>query len=120
MTYTAIVLTLDSQNQLKSHFNIPETWEIICHHMTCNMGLPNDSIKHWLGQKVNLIVRTLAKDDLVMAVGVDTDVPSTNNIKHITLAVNRKNGGKPYLSNNLIKWEPVSELFLQGIVQTVN
>lgn len=117
--YVAVVLTKESQDRLLN-FNIPSDWEILSHHMTCSMGsLENSIAKNFIGQKVELIVRTIAQDDLVMAVGVETIVPSINRIKHITVAVNRKNGGKPFLSNNLKNWEPISELKLEGFVQVV-
>lgn len=118
--YVAVVLTPESHKLLLSHFEVPSGWEPIAHHMTCSMGSSENSIaKDFIGQKVELIVRTIAQDELVMAVGVETIVPSTNRIKHITVGVNRKNGGKPFLSNNLKNWEPVLELKLEGFVQVV-
>ena len=63
---------------------------------------------------------TFAEDDLVMAVGVVSPVPSKNDIKHITLAVNRKEGGKPFFSNKLKDWNSVAPLVLKGLVKVVN
>lgn len=120
MSYTAVVLTQVSQTKLRNAFQIPPGWEIICHHMTINMGEAKEGpAGKYLGQLAELKVKTIAKDDLVMAVGVETDIPSQNEIKHITIAVNRKDGGKPYLSNNLKNWEPAPEITLEGHVKVV-
>ena len=56
---------------------------------------------------------------MIVAVGVSSPIPSKNEIKHITLAVNRKNGGKPFLSNKLKQWSPTNPLTLKGIIKEV-
>ncbi len=119
--YTAIVLDEESKNKLKDKFHsfFNEDWKIICHHMTINMGKASEDIKSVMGQKVELEAVTLAFDDQVVAVGVSTDVPSDNNIKHITIAVNYKNGGKPYLSNKLTNWETIPTIKLSGTIEEV-
>jgi hypothetical protein len=56
-----------------------------------------------------------------MAVGVQTEVPSVNSKKHITIAVNRKAGGKPFMANKLVVWKPVpKEIHLSGVVEEVS
>ena len=119
--YTAIVLDEKSKNKLKDKFSpfFNEDWKIICHHMTINMGKASEYIKNMIGQKFELEAITLAFDDQVVAVGVSTDVPSDNNIKHITIAVNYKNGGKPYLSNKLTNWETIPTIKLSGTIEEV-
>jgi hypothetical protein len=119
--YTAIVLDEESKNKLKDKFHsfFGEDWKIICHHMTINIGNASEHIKNMIGQNVQLEAVTLAFDDKVVAVGVSTDVPSDNEIKHITVAVNYKNGGKPYLSNQLTNWEPIPTIKLSGIIEEV-
>lgn len=120
--YTAVVLTPESQQQLRARFRdlIPPTWETICHHMTVNMnGIESGPLKgteYKLNTPVTLNVTSIAQDSLVMAVGVETLIPSTNSIKHITLAVNRAAGGKPFLSNKLTVWTPTSPLELHGVI----
>lgn len=121
--YTALVLDEKSHIKLVSAFKdlIPPEWIIIAHHMTCNMGdfdsgpLKNSPFN--LGDKAELTVKSLAYDDKVMAVGVESEVPSKNQIKHITVAVNRKNGGKPFMSNQLREWNPTSPFTLTGTIQ---
>jgi hypothetical protein len=122
--YTAVVLNEKSRIALIKTFwdEIPDGFEIIAHHMTINLGqIKNGPVApDLLGQTVELVVKTIAKDDLVVAVGVETDIPSKNKIKHVTLAVNRKNGGKPNMSNFLTDWQPVDKvLVLQGQVEEV-
>ena len=122
--YTAVVLTPISQQTLINAFRsiIPAEWSVICHHMTVNMGSLNDGPaagNFQTGQTFKLNVKSIAQDDKVMAVGVDCDVPSSNKIKHITLAVNRTGGGKPFHSNNLFTWQPTSPIQLDGILEEV-
>ena len=122
MSYTAVVLDEADQQKLISHFrgSIPAGWKVYCHHMTVNLNhfedgpLPASGFN--LNDKVKLEVVSLAYNDLVMAVGVVCDAPSTNSIKHITVAVNEKNGGKPFLSNKLKNWEPTTPLTLNGTI----
>lgn len=119
--YSAVVLTEDSREKLLQYFNdvLPSDWEIICHHMTINMGKINDYLKDDLGKEVDLIVEDFAFNDKVMAVGV-YGYPSKNKQPHITLAVNRKNDGKPVMSNNLENWKPIKDkIKLKGIVQEI-
>lgn len=124
MSYTAVVLDAVDQQKLIDHFRdlIPPQWKIYCHHMTINLGgfdkgpLPASGFN--LNDKVKLEVISLAYDDLVMAVGIgdSSNVPSTNQIKHITVAVNEKNGGKPYLSNKLTNWTAATPFTLNGTI----
>ena len=123
--YTAIVLDEESKNKLKDKFHsfFNEDWKIICHHMTINMGKAsetvNKNIKNMIGKKVELKAFTVAFDDQVIAVGVDTHIHSSNTIKHITIAVNYKNGGKPFFSNNLTNWEAIPTIKLSGTIEEV-
>jgi hypothetical protein len=123
--YTAIVLDEKSKNKLKDKFSpfLNEDWRIICHHMTINMGEAseniNKNIKNMIGEKVELKAVTLAFDEQVIAVGVITDILSENKIKHITIAVNYKNHGKPFLSNNLTNWEAIPMIELSGTIEEV-
>lgn len=120
--YTCVLLTMPSQAKLLGAFekDFPEGWEVFAHHMTTNMGPAHESVKPFLGQMVDVIVKSLAINDLVLAAGVECVVPSTNERKHVTLAVNRMKGGKPFMSNQLQEWVPVEELVLQGEVIEVS
>jgi hypothetical protein len=123
--YTAIVLDEDSRTKLEGKCSpfLNKDWKIICHHMTINMGEAseeiNENIKNMIGEKVKLKAITLALDEQVIAVGVDTHIHSSNKIKHITIAVNYKNGGKPFFSNNLTNWEAIPTIELSGTIEEV-
>lgn len=120
MSYTALVLDNESHNKLVNAFKVPDGWEVVAHHMTINMGTPDKGpAESLIDQEAPLTVVSLAKDELVMAVGVDSPVPSNNQIKHITVAVNRADGGKPFLSNKLTNWQPTTPMTLKGVVKQV-
>lgn len=54
-----------------------------------------------------------------MAAGVSTNVPSKNDRKHVTIAVNRAVGAKPFHGNKLTEWVPMPGVPLSGIVTEV-
>lgn len=116
--YTAVVLDQKSRYQLLAHLagTIPDGWELIAHHVTIKMGLV-ENVE--IGESVDLIVKSYAMDNRVMAVAVEGNIPCENKIKHITIAVNRAAGGKPVHSNYLINWIPLSELIVTGVIQEV-
>jgi hypothetical protein len=122
--YTAVILDKYSQNILRDTFNnlIPDNWEWIGHHMTIQLGsLPDDLKERMLGEEVRLKIQSLAIDDKVIAVGVD-GYYTKNKIPHITLAVNRADGGKPVMSNyiDVNKWKTYkTDIILTGIVKEV-
>jgi hypothetical protein len=110
----------DSLLSLINDYNIPDNWERIAHHMTINMGPIYD--ESLLGKEIALEVTEIAIGDNVAAVKVnilDDELQSKNKIPHITLAVDREAGGKPYMSNKLENWEPINNFVLSGIVEEV-
>ncbi len=125
MGYTSIMLDKESKRRLFKRFIhlIPKDWEIVdAPHMTINMGpiAKGPADPKLLGTDAELTVISIAANDLVMAVGITSPVPSKNEKKHITLAVNRNAGGKPVMSNQLADWEPLSDPFdLYGTVTEV-
>ena len=109
---------LTSQGYLTS--DSMEGFELIAHHMTINMGSLKPDMKMRVGESVELEVVSFAENDKVKAVGVDTPVETVNRQPHVTVAVNREKGGKPYLSNKLEKWEPIRKTFaITGIITEV-
>ena len=120
--YTAINLDKENHNKLVQHVIhlIPEDWKIFADHYTVNMGkIENGPLKtrNFLGGLVELEVESIAANDKVIAVGIKTEAPSLNKYKHITIAVNVANGGKPVMSNNLTDWHPIETLILYGTVE---
>jgi hypothetical protein len=121
VSYSAVVLDDASRTKLIQHMqsNIPDGWEVIAHHMTINMGELKPEFEKYLGMKVNLTVKTVGISDMALAVGVE-GFETTNKIPHITVAVNRKEGGKPFMSNKITNWQPVQfALELSGVVEEV-
>lgn len=111
MSYTACVLTEESQNKLKEVFEelVPLGWSWAAHHMTCYMGPPRTAEK--LGKKIQLVIHEFAINERVCAVKVSQGKELTvNALAHITLAVNRKVGAKPKESNNLKDFTPLNQI----------
>jgi len=121
ISYSAVVLDENSRLRLVNRFKnvIPEGWEIIADHMTINLGEIDPEYEKYLGLPVRLAVEDIAMDDKVIAVGV-SGVKTRNPKAHITLAINRINGGKPMMSKNLTNWERIRRpLSLTGKVTEV-
>ena len=123
MMYTALVLDAESRQRLVKYFHpvVPLDWERVCHHMTINLGSAESGpAADLVGQQFEVVAKTFAEDNRVVAVGVESPVPSKNAIKHITVAVNVNGGGKAKHSNELTNWTPlVQPLVLRGVVQVV-
>lgn len=83
----------------------PENWEIVCHHMTICLGKMFDN--SYLGKTEKAIVTHIGKSEElgIMALKVETDIPSKNEIKHITLF---KKSEVDSASSNLIEhWNEI-------------
>jgi hypothetical protein len=122
ISYSAVVLDDNSRQRLIERFKniIPEGWDIIADHMTVNLGEIDPEYEKYLGLAVRLTVNDIAMDDKVIAVGVSSGINAHNPKAHITLAVNRTNGGKPVMSNNLTNWEKLRRpLLLRGKITQV-
>ena len=119
ISYSAIVLTEQDRQNLLAQLTslIPPGWEVIAHHMTICMGPlihPKES-KRLKGHDYSafgepgtphvLRVTEVGMDDRAMAVKVDSPAMTQNEKKggfaHITIAVNRAGGGKPFHSNKI-------------------
>lgn len=121
IAYSGIVLNERSKKRLLKNFGnlIPEDWEIIADHMTINMGEIDPKYEKHLGMPLPLYVTGFGINDKVAAVRV-SGFPSKNKIPHVTLAVNRKEGGKPKMSNEIDKWYDIKRpIQLVGKVKEV-
>ncbi len=121
--YTALVLDKESHDLLKSRIkNIisPKylSWRVYCHHMTINMGKASEGPEAYnLNKPAKSTVVGLGVGEKVIAVKVESDTKSKNEIKHITVAVDTKNGGKPFLSNQITDWKEIEPFELTGTIQ---
>lgn len=124
MKYSAIVLDQKSHDKLIQFLldyyptiYSDSDWEKISHHMTINLGELPPERKEQLGMKVDLLVSHVGQLDNVIAVRVN-GYPSNNKTPHVTLAVNRKLGGKPVMSNDIKYWQKLSmSFYIHGKVQ---
>ncbi len=120
VSYTALVLDDKSRSKLLQYSEIPEGWKSVAHHMTLNMGEIKTEYEKYLGMTAQLRVVKIGMSDLVMAAMVETIVPTDNTIPHITIAVNRQEGGKPFMSNKITNWKPIQfAIELTGTVKEV-
>ena len=126
ISYSAVVLDEKSRANLLGMLGdlIPLNWEIVAHHMTITMGpLQHPRGKHDFseayqpGSKVSLVVTDFGSSDLAAAVKVVPPHPVSKKISfpHVTVAVNREGGGKPFHSNK-IPLENFSNVSSMGIV----
>jgi len=121
ISYSAVVLDDRSRQRLIERFKsiIPDGYTIIADHMTINMGEIDPEFEKYLGLAIRLSVNDFAMDDKVIAVGV-SGFETRNNKAHITLAINKANGGKPMMSNKLTNWQPLKRpLLITGVVAEV-
>ena len=131
VAYSGVVLDGESRQRLLDSVDIPEGWEPIAHHMTITLGpLLHPKGKHDFsknygpGDEVDLKVTHVGLDDRAMAVKVEAPHEISKKIAfpHITIAVNREGGGKPFHSNKIPvdNFKPFEgELVVKGIVQEV-
>lgn len=121
ISYSAVILDDVDQKKLLDFFKdiIPEGWNPYAHHMTITMGgLPEDK-KYQVGSKIQLTAYEIGKSDKAVAVKVK-GCWTTNQIPHVTLAVNINEGGKPVDSNKIAHWEPLKNTIpLSGTIKEI-
>lgn len=119
--YSCVLLDKASHNKLlqPDNYNIepPDGWVIFAHHMTIAFG-KGVKDKSELGKKVTLRVFKVGISDMAMAVQVD-GYPSDNKTPHVTIAVNKKDGGKPKDSNDITKWQSIKPFYITGVVADI-
>lgn len=120
ISYTGVVLLDEDRKRLLNVFShkLPPDWKRSGHHMTINVGPAEDGPgAKFLQKLVELEVRAFAMDTNVAAVRVESECPSVNAIKHITLAVSPAGSAKD--ANNLKNWTPVQPFKIRGMVEEV-
>jgi hypothetical protein len=121
ISYSAVVLEKRDHEKLLEFFkdSLPSDWSQYAHHMTIKMGELPPEKKQDLGKTVKLTAYEFGKSDLAIAVKVK-GYWTTNQIAHITLAVNKNGGGKPVDSNKITNWEPLPNTIpLDGEVKEI-
>jgi len=125
VSYTAVVLDSISREKLRQEFyswsgEIPEGWEWIAHRMTIKMGALAEPMRSELvGKTARLVITDLGMSNMALAVGVKGTY-SEKRKPHITLAVNKAEGGKPQMSNLITDWKPYeTDFVLTGVITEV-
>ena len=134
ISYSGVVLDEESRQKLLE-LPIPEDWEFVAHHMTITMGplvskkvdatgqpKYNYTENYPVGSPIELHVVAVGFDDRAMAVKVSPPSPiRTKSFPHVTVAVNRAGGGKPFHSNKIPEenFTPLSGIVLRGTVEEV-
>ena len=129
ISYSGVVLDEQSKQKLLE-LSIPEGWEPVAHHMTITMGpLQHPKGKYDfsefypVGAEVSLPVVAVGQDERAMAVKVKPPAEINKKISfpHITVAVNREVGGKPFHSNKIPEenFKPLRGIILNGVVEEV-
>ena len=110
--YAAGFLSEETQKTILNNFQhyINNDWKVVCHHMTINLGRIKPEEKHLIGKthKAKITHIGTHEDSNVTALKVETDIPSVNESKHITLAIGEN--GKPFMSNQIQNWKEVDNL----------
>jgi len=119
--WSAVVLSEESRAKLLNFFvkDIPVNWEVIAHHQTINpFGIVDYNL---VNKTVELTCTHIGKSDKAIAVKVSGYPGKTNNkFPHITLAIDRKNGGKPKHSNDITDWKELeTKPKVSGVIKNI-
>lgn len=121
--YTAVELDIGSRIALEKL--APQGWKVFAHHMTIipptlQQAEPRYNYpKYPIGSEVPLKAVAIAQNDKVIAVKIESDIPTKNKIAHVTIATNA--GGKPMDSNNFGEedFKPMKPISLSGTIKEV-
>ncbi len=122
--YYGIVLDDKSHNLLlekTSHLN-NDGWKVFAHHMTITHRADRDiPLQEWaekhLGEVFTLKAVRVGISDKALAIEVESEVPSSKTIKHVTIATSPR--GKPVDSNYIQKWYEVEPFNLKGVITRI-
>lgn len=128
LEYIGVTLNDESKKLLEELFNKYNPWKdqnikIICHHMTvAHKTNINDDLYKWslvnTNKEYNLTVTHYGWSNKAFAVKVETNVPSANENKHVTCAINIDKKGKPVDSNYINNWKKIDDnIILTGFVK---
>jgi tRNA nucleotidyltransferase/poly(A) polymerase len=120
VSYSGVILNEKSREMLKNYIKFPKDWEFIGHHMTINMGPITEEYKPLIGQSVDLLITHVGSTDKVVAVKVETEIKTKNKTPHITIAVDRRNGGKPVMSNEITDWALIYPFEVEGKIEEIS
>ena len=114
--YTALFLDSQSRDILTDSLDDPPPgWTLHADHMTIKMGSAGVPARY-LG-KSDITIVGIATNDRVITVRVETDIPTKNDIPHITIAT--APGARPAESNDfeINDFNPIKPITLSGIAK---
>jgi hypothetical protein len=111
---TAVLEFLSTQLEIPEDYLVNEKF-----HMTIDTKpIAMTAAAALNGQTGHATIKSIGVGEGIMAVEVDTDIPSKNERKHITVA--RRKDVKPFKSNEIADWRPVSTpIILSGLIEEV-
>lgn len=123
--YTSVVLDAESAAILREYAeaNIPwpkDDFYYSCEHMTtCHKNSNRPDLMEWNlaheGEIVYMNATQVGHSDKAFAVKLECDVPVASGVPHVTLAVNKTNGGVAFDSASIQEWTPLeSSIPLKG------
>jgi hypothetical protein len=120
ITRVYIQLDVNSKVKLIEYFKsqIPSHWTVYADHMTVVYGKSLIEIdrQNDNGKLVSLTATHIGKSNMAIAIRVN-GYYSKNELPHITLAVNDKEGGKQLMSNEIKDWVKLDhEILIYGHV----
>jgi hypothetical protein len=127
IAYTGIIIDGESRNKILQNLihekvlneDILQDFEIVAHHMTIKLGPLVGVMKYEVGKRKELKVEGYAKNNKVVAVSVSGYMTQKEQA-HITVAINKKEGGRAQHSNDLREWTKLSKPFsVSGIIREV-
>ena len=128
--YTCVKLDSTSQKSLYDYAKANNPWPIdsfyySCDHVTIyhksDITTKNRtwSIEHD-GDTIYMTATMVGYTDKAFAAWIETTVPITSGVPHVTLAVNQSNGGQAYMSKFIKRWNKLKhKIPLRGVV-TIN
>lgn len=122
--YSAVIIEdpkeIEKLKQASDEF-VPSDWvRPENYHMTIALGPLPDSLKFRgdLNKEVTLKVTDYGQSEKAFAFKV-TGYMSKNNLQHITMAYNPKEGGRPIDSNYITGWVPIKPFEVNGIIREI-
>ncbi|MDR0398168.1 MAG: hypothetical protein LBH36_03275 [Candidatus Nomurabacteria bacterium] len=81
------------------------------HHFTQDAQDVGQFNKSHLGEQFDIVATSLGISDKAIAVGIETEVPSTKDQKHVTIAI--AEGARPVDSDDIKNWHSIQAIPLR-------
>lgn len=107
--YTAAFIEKEDTKLLIEKFKdkVPKEWDFICHHMTIVLGRVTDENILNMSENITLTDFGINEELGVSAFKVKSNIPSKNDIKHITFAI--RENANAFDSNKITNWNQLDK-----------